>query len=86
MKTVYIILAFCLGLFVGHLLFPNQNELKPPLAEVSNRNAEKVNAIDSVKLLADKELLAQNVILKIKLNAMEGLLSENKSKLLSERN
>jgi hypothetical protein len=40
MKTVYIIIAFCAGLFLGHLLFPTEREIKPPIVEAVKHTQE----------------------------------------------
>src|SRR5688572_3678313 len=86
MKTVYIILAFCAGLFLGHLLFPTEKELQPPITEAVKQTQEKLAAIDSSMFEGKVVFLKQNDSLKRKLEISNGLLSIHKSLLLSERN
>lgn len=86
MKTVYIILAFCVGLFIGHLLFPSEREVKPPITEAVQQTQNKINSIDSSVFESKINFLVQNDSLKKKLEVSNGLLSIHKSVLLSERN
>lgn len=86
MKTVYIILAFCVGLFIGHLLFPSEREIKPPITEAVQQTQNKINSIDSSVFESKINFLVQNDSLKKKLEVSNGLLSIHKSLLLSERN
>jgi len=85
MKTVYIIIAFCAGLFLGHLLFPTEKEIKPPIVEAVKHTQEKLNTIDSAHFEAEVKYLLQNDSLKKKLEVSNGLLSIHKSLLASER-
>jgi hypothetical protein len=86
MKTVYIIIAFCAGLFLGHLLFPTEKTIKPPIAEAVQQTQNKLNTIDSAMLEAKVQFLQQNDSLKRKLATVNNLLSIHKSLLFSERN
>lgn len=85
MKTVYIIIAFCAGLFLGHLLFPTETEIKPPIVDAVKHTQEKLNTIDSAHFEAEVNYLLQNDSLKKKLEVSNGLLSIHKSLLASER-
>ncbi len=85
MKTVYIIIAFCAGLFLGHILFPTEKEIKPPIAEAVKQTQEKLNKIDSAHFEGEIKFLLQNDSLKKKLDISNGLLSIHKSLLFSER-
>ncbi len=85
MKTVYIIIAFCAGLFLGHLLFPSEQNIKPPsLAEVQKTQA-KLNVIDSGMFEEKIHFLKENDSLKEKLQVANNLLSIHKSLLSTER-
>lgn len=86
MKTVYIILAFCAGLLLGHLLFPDEKEIQSPLTENVRQTQSKVSKIDSAMFESKVSFLIQNDSLKQKLEITNGLLSIHKSLLLSERN
>lgn len=86
MKTVYIIIAFCAGLFLGHLLFPTEADVNPPIAEVVQQTQTKLNTIDSSMFESKVKFLIQNDSLKRKLEVSNGLLSIQKSLLFSERN
>lgn len=85
MKTVYIIIAFCIGLFIGHLLFPTEKDIKPPVSEAVQQTKEKLNVIDSSMFEGKVRFLAQNDSLKQKLVVTNSLLSIHKSLLASER-
>lgn len=86
MKTVYIIIAFCAGLFLGHLIFPSEREIKPPIAEAVLQTQTKLNTIDSSMFESKVKFFIQNDSLKRKLEVSNGLLSIQKSLLFSERN
>jgi len=86
MKTVYIIIAFCVGLFIGYLLFPYEREIKPPITEAVQETQKRFNSIDSSVFESKINFLVQNDSLKRKLEVSNGLLSIHKSLLLSERN
>ncbi len=86
MKTVYIIIAFCAGLFLGHLLFPTGKTIKPPIAEAVQQTKDKLNKIDSAMFEGKVQFLQQNDSLKRKLEVANSLLSIHKSLLFSERN
>jgi hypothetical protein len=85
MKTVYIIIAFCAGLFLGHLLFPEKKLTIPISGEVSQTQA-KLSVIDSTMFEGKVRFLVQNDSLKKKLEVTNNLLSIHKSLLSSERN
>lgn len=86
MKTVYIIIAFCVGLFLGHLLFPTEQELKPPIVEAIQQTQNELSKIDSAHFEGEVKFLVQNDSLKKRLEVSNGLLSIHRSLLLSERN
>lgn len=85
MKTVYIIISFCIGLFIGHLLFPTEKNIEPPISEAVQQTKEKLNVIDSSMFEGKVRFLAQNDSLKQKLSTANSLLSIHKSLLASER-
>lgn len=84
MKTVYIIIAFCAGLFLGHLLFPEKKITIPISGEVSQTQA-KLNVIDSAMFEGKIQFLEQRDSLKRKLDVATNLLNIHKSLLFSER-
>jgi hypothetical protein len=84
MKTVYIIIAFCAGLFLGHLLFPEKKLTIPIYGEVSQTQA-KLSVIDSTMFEGKVRFLVQNDSLKKKLEVTNNLLTIHKSLLSSER-
>lgn len=85
MKTVYIIIAFCAGLFLGHLLFPSGQNIKPPSLAHIEQTEIKLNTLDTTMLAGEVHLLQQNDSLKRKLQLANNLLSVHKSLLSSGR-
>lgn len=85
MKTVYIIISFCIGLLIGHLLFPTEKEIKPPIADAVQQTKNKLTVIDSSMFEGKVHFLQQNDSLKQKLAVTNSLLSIHKSLLASER-
>lgn len=85
MKTVYIILSFCVGLFIGHLLFPSEKEINLPVSQEIKETQNKLNVIDSAMFDGKVQFLQQNDSLKRKLIVANDLLSIHKSLLFSER-
>ena len=85
MKTVYIIIAFCAGLFLGHLLFPSEQNIKPPSLVEVQKTESKLNALDTTMFLGKIHLLQQNDSLKRKLQLANNLLTIHKSLLYSEQ-
>lgn len=85
MKTVYIIIAFCAGLFLGHLLFPSEQNIKPPSLTEIQKTETKLHTIDTTMLAGEVHLLQQNDSLKQRLKLANNLLTIHKSLLLSER-
>jgi hypothetical protein len=85
MKTVYIIIAFCAGLFLGHLLFQTDKDLKPPVDETVAQTSKKLDTVDSALFEGKVSFLMQNDSLKNKLAATNNLLSISKGLLSAER-
>lgn len=85
MKTFYIILAFCAGLFLGHLLFPTEKERQPPVIEAVEGTKDKLNVIDSTMFEGRIKFLQQNDSLKRSIEISNGLLSIRTSLLQTER-
>lgn len=84
MKTFYLIIAFCIGLFTGYLLFNDFNSvqitaLPTPVAEI---NAKQ---IDVIKLRNDSVLQKRNELLSGQLKIVTMQLKSNKNSLLHER-
>lgn len=86
MKTVYIIIAFCAGLFLGHLIFPSEKEINTPMTGEVLQTQAKLNIIDSAMFEGQVRFLVQNDSLKKKLEVTNNQLSIHKSLLSSERN
>lgn len=84
MKTVYIIIAFCAGLFLGYLLFPSEQKIKPPSLTEVQKTETKLNTIDTTMLAGEVHLLQQNDSLKQRLKLVNNLLTIHKSLLQSE--
>lgn len=85
MKTVYIIIAFCAGLFLGHLLFQTDKDIKLPVTEAVQKTNKQLSIIDSTLFANKVNFLQQNDSLKNKLASTNNLLSINRGLLLSER-
>lgn len=85
MKTVYIIIAFCAGLFLGHLLFPSEQNIKPPSLAETERTEVKLNTLDTTMLAGEVHLLKENDSLKKRLQLANNLLTIHKSLLSSEQ-
>lgn len=85
MKTVYIIIAFCAGLFLGHLLFQTDKDINPPISETVQKTTKQLNSIDSSFVGSKINFLQQNDSLKNKLAAVNNLLSISKGLLSTER-
>jgi hypothetical protein len=85
MKTVYIIIAFCAGLFLGHLLFQTDKGINPPVTEAVQKTSKQLNSIDSIFFENKIDFLQQNDSLKNKLAAVNNLLSISKGLLFAER-
>ena len=85
MKTLYIILAFCAGLFLGHLIFPTEKDIKPPSLVELKKTETKLQTIDSTEFESKVHFLQQNDSLKKRLEVVGNLLSFHKSLLSVER-
>lgn len=85
MKTVYIIIAFCAGLFLGHLLFQTDKDINPPVTEAVQKTRKQFNSIDSIFFENKIDYLQKNDSLKNKLAAVNNLLSISKELLFAER-
>jgi hypothetical protein len=87
MKTVYIILAFCAGLFFGNLFFNNTPlKIKPPDLSVIKQEVRKTASIDSAYVAGYKSLQKRNDSLSKQLSKNKILLLTTKNNLLHERN
>ena len=85
MKTVYIIIAFCIGLFLGHSLFPNEKVIKPPsLSEVS-KEKKQLTLIDTVYYSEGIAYQKQNDSLIKELKAYKFLLTNARKELSGKR-
>ncbi|MCD6068916.1 MAG: hypothetical protein K0S33_3742 [Bacteroidetes bacterium] len=84
MKTIYIILTFCVGLFAGYLLF---NQSAAPIAAhtITSVAAQEADAIDGNKLKADSILKKRSDLLGGQLLIINEQLKQSKISLASER-
>lgn len=85
MKTVYIILAFCAGLFLGHLLFPSQREIKPPVYAQLNEQKERIAKIDQDFISHQSVFKKQNDSLLKEIKNYKALLASGKANLVQKR-
>ncbi len=84
MKTFYLIIAFCIGLFTGYFLFNDLNSVQitappKPVAEI------KAKQIDVNKMHSDSTLQKRNELLSGQLKIVTVQLKANKNSLLQER-
>jgi hypothetical protein len=87
MKTVYIILAFCAGLFLGNIFFNNNSlNIKPPDTSEIKQEVKKTEGIDSTFSVEYKCLQNKNDSLSKQLSKNKILLLATKNSLLHERN
>ena len=84
MKAIYIILSFCMGLFLGNLLFEKDPVMLKPPSQASPV-VEKIQTIDTLKLKAEGELRRQNNFLRGQLVITDLQLKENRGRLGLER-
>lgn len=86
MKTFYLILSFCMGLFLGYAVFHNESEiLKPPLTFTTSSAQTKLKEIDSSKAGGEYNLKRQNDFLRGQLTITDYQLKDSKAKLVAER-
>lgn len=85
MKTLYIVLTFCLGLFAGYLIFPGHTTLQATDTTITASAESKLHAIDTSKQVATVKLQLRNNELAKSLISISALLADNKEKLASER-
>lgn len=86
MKTFYIIVAFCAGLFLGHQLFPTEQHLKPPSLAETQQTERMIAQIDTVKFTKENHFQKQSDSLVQELKKVNSLLIIHKGLLQSERN
>ncbi|MBI3518052.1 MAG: hypothetical protein HY062_01675 [Bacteroidetes bacterium] len=86
MKTVYIIIAFCAGLFLGHLLFQTEREIEPSAFDQLEKQKEKLASIDTGYKSGSLNFHKQNDSLLKELKGYKFLLAESRTQLKSERN
>lgn len=85
MKTLHIIIAFCFGLLIGHLVYPG-NLFKPePSNTIVVQTQKEIDAIDSIMASGDSLLKKRNQQLSVQLNGVNQLLARSKSQLEWQR-
>lgn len=85
MKTVNIIIAFCIGLLLGHLFFPSKEKIVSQPPDITIRTQDAVNKIDSVKSIMDSVLKKRNKFLSGQLKIVNDLLAQSKLELKKSR-
>lgn len=85
MKTVYIIFAFCAGLFLGHILFPSEREIKPVEYVQLNETKKHLAKIDSSFVSQKLAYKKQEDSLVKKLTAYKFLLANAHKELFLKR-
>ncbi len=86
MKTVYIIIAFCVGLLLGHLIFPTERELKLPVYVQLEEAKKGLAKVDSGYVSQQSIFQKQNDSLKTELNGYKFLLTNARKELALNRN
>ncbi len=84
-KTLYIILAFCAGLFFGHMIFPSEKEIKPPVYVQLNDAKTRIAKVDSNFTLHESGYKKENDSLVKELNSYKYLLTDARKKLRENR-
>lgn len=84
MKTFYLIIAFCIGIFTGYLLFNDFNSVQitappKPVAEI------KAKQIDVNKMHSDSTLQKRNELLSGQLKIVSSQLKSSKTVLATQR-
>ncbi len=85
MKTLYIILSFCVGLFLGYLIFPGHSLIQSAPTNVAAVTESKLQSIDSNKQAATIKLQLRNNQLAKSLISLNALLADSKENLSTER-
>jgi hypothetical protein len=85
MKTVYIIIAFCAGLFLGHLFFPSEKEIKPPDLTEIKKEKKQIATTDTVFSIHQIVYQKQNDSLRKELKAYKFLLANARKELSGKR-
>lgn len=85
MKTVYIILSFCAGLFLGYLLFPSDKAIEPPVITQLNETKEQLAIIDSGYSSNEAVYKKQSDSLAAELKGYKRLLSNARKELAIKR-
>ena len=85
MKTAYIIIAFCLGLFLGHLCFPPETEIIQQTLINECPAEKKLRLIVGQHFTGVIRLHKENESLENKLDYSGRLLRENKKQLIVQR-
>ena len=84
MKPIYLVLAFCIGLFTGYFLFNDSNSvtISPPSTALAESKAMVIHA---EKSHADSNLLKRNEMLSGQLKIVSSQLKSSKTVLATER-
>lgn len=85
MKTLYIILAFCAGLFLGHLFFPSEKEIKPPADVHMNDSKKQLAIVDSNKSVSNAIYKKRSDSLTKELQGYKFLLADARKELKEKR-
>ena len=85
MRTFYIILAFCAGLFTAYLLFDNDPGIHVSKLKTGQDAIVSMQQIDTTKVNAESALKKRNDLLAGQLLIVNSQLKESHSTLLKER-
>lgn len=85
MKTLYIIIAFCAGLFLGHLFMPTEKEINAPVTTELNQSKQELHSIDSNYTVKQSAYEKQNDSLIKELKGYKFLLATARKELNSKR-
>jgi hypothetical protein len=84
MKTIYIILSFCLGLFLGYVLF--KTTLKPTVSiDDTDNQLTEINQLDAIRLFYEKKFNCYNDSITKELNAQGVVINKQKNKLIQSQ-
>jgi len=85
MKSLYIILTFCIGLLTGYLIFDHDPNTQQPVVDTSETAKLKSVQINNEKILSELSLKKQNNLLSGQLILANKEIFESKNALTKER-
>lgn len=85
MRTFHILLAFCLGLFIGYLFFDNHIGIRTSLSKVGQAAIVSLQHIDTTKVKTESGLHKRNTLLEGQLLLLNSQLKKSRARLTKER-